>query len=145
MFLPDSYSYSEIEPQKYKKQRYFQIIFRVIKLPFQQELIAHITNDRLSLIESVSVFSRIINIFEVVVLYIPRRPIGRNVNDKSFKMKKISIISGGSSGLGFQIAGLLKNSGRMVLILGRDKSKLENATLALNQSLSENPALSYGM
>ena len=62
-----------------------------------------------------------------------------------FTMKKISIISGGSSGLGFQIAGLLKNSGRMVLILGRDKSKLENATLALNKSLSENPALSYGM
>ncbi len=35
-------------------------------------------------------------------------------------MKKISIVSGGSAGLGLSIAGLLVRSGKDVLILGRE-------------------------
>lgn len=42
-------------------------------------------------------------------------------------MKKISVISGGSSGLGFEIAILLIKSGKDVLILGRNHDKLKIA------------------
>jgi uncharacterized protein len=48
-------------------------------------------------------------------------------------MKKISIVSGGSGGLGLSIAGLLLGSGRDVLILGRDGEKLNRAAKKLNR------------
>jgi NAD(P)-dependent dehydrogenase (short-subunit alcohol dehydrogenase family) len=38
-------------------------------------------------------------------------------------MKKISVISGGTSGLGLEIARLLIKSGKNVLILGRNSEK----------------------
>jgi uncharacterized protein len=43
-------------------------------------------------------------------------------------MKKISIISGGASGLGFEIASLLLKSGKNVVILGRNNEKLVSAS-----------------
>lgn len=47
-------------------------------------------------------------------------------------MKKISIVSGGSSGLGLEMAELLKKAGKKVLILGRDTKKLAIALARLN-------------
>jgi short-subunit dehydrogenase len=52
-------------------------------------------------------------------------------------MKKISVISGGTSGLGFEIANLLIKSGRNVLILGRNSEKLADASSKLRNA-SEN-------
>ena len=49
-------------------------------------------------------------------------------------MKKISIISGGSSGLGLEIAELLIKSGKNVLILGRNTEKLAVASSRLKKS-----------
>jgi short-subunit dehydrogenase len=49
-------------------------------------------------------------------------------------MKKISVISGGSSGLGLEIAELLIKSGKSVLILGRDSDRLAAATMRLNKA-----------
>jgi short-subunit dehydrogenase len=46
-------------------------------------------------------------------------------------MKKISIISGGGSGLGFEIAELFLKSGRNVMILGRNSEKLHEASARL--------------
>jgi short-subunit dehydrogenase len=46
-------------------------------------------------------------------------------------MKKISVISGGSSGLGFAIASRLLEAGKSVMILGRDSHKLEKAEMLL--------------
>jgi uncharacterized protein len=46
-------------------------------------------------------------------------------------MKKISVISGGTSGLGLEIADLFVSSGNNVLILGRNKEKLELAAARL--------------
>jgi short-subunit dehydrogenase len=46
-------------------------------------------------------------------------------------MKKISIISGGGSGLGFEIAELFVRSGRNVMILGRNSEKLNEASARL--------------
>jgi uncharacterized protein len=46
-------------------------------------------------------------------------------------MKKISVISGGTSGLGLEIADLLVRSGNSVLILGRNREKLEIAASRL--------------
>lgn len=43
-------------------------------------------------------------------------------------MKKISVISGGASGLGFEIAALLVRSGKNVLILSRNNEKLAKAS-----------------
>jgi short-subunit dehydrogenase len=54
-------------------------------------------------------------------------------------MKKISIISGGTSGLGLEIACLLLKSGKNVLILGRNGEKLKAAQTRLLQ-ISENPS-----
>lgn len=48
-------------------------------------------------------------------------------------MKKISIISGGSGGLGLAIAELLVKSGKDVLILGRDDEKLTRAAKKLHR------------
>jgi short-subunit dehydrogenase len=47
-------------------------------------------------------------------------------------MKKISVISGGSSGLGLAIAELLVKKGKDVLILGRNSEKLSKAARRLN-------------
>jgi len=47
-------------------------------------------------------------------------------------MKKISIISGGSSGLGLAIAELLVKNGKNVIILGRDGEKLSKAARRLS-------------
>jgi uncharacterized protein len=47
-------------------------------------------------------------------------------------MKKISIVSGGSSGLGLEIADLLVKAGKQVLILGRDPERLLKALTRLN-------------
>lgn len=52
-------------------------------------------------------------------------------------MKKISVISGGTSGLGFEIANLLIRSGKSVLILGRNGGKLADASSRLKK-VSEN-------
>jgi uncharacterized protein len=49
-------------------------------------------------------------------------------------MKKISVISGGTSGLGLEIADLLVKSGKNVLILGRHTEKLAAATSRLLKS-----------
>jgi short-subunit dehydrogenase len=52
-------------------------------------------------------------------------------------MRKISVISGGTSGLGFEIANLLIRSGKSVLILGRNSEKLADASSRLRK-VSEN-------
>jgi short-subunit dehydrogenase len=48
-------------------------------------------------------------------------------------MKKVSIVSGGTSGLGFEIASLLVRSGKNVIILGRNKEKLNMASAKLKE------------
>lgn len=48
-------------------------------------------------------------------------------------MKKISVISGGSGGLGLAIAELLVKSGKDVLILGRNREKLTRAAKKLTR------------
>jgi uncharacterized protein len=53
-------------------------------------------------------------------------------------MKKISVISGGASGLGLEIAELLAKSGKNVLILGRDSKKLADASIRLKKSTKNN-------
>jgi uncharacterized protein len=52
-------------------------------------------------------------------------------------MKKISVISGGTSGLGLEIANLLIKTGKNVLILGRNNEKLAEASSRLKKA-SEN-------
>jgi short-subunit dehydrogenase len=49
-------------------------------------------------------------------------------------MKKISIVSGGSGGLGLEIAELLVKAGRNVLILGRNYEKLKKAGMRLKKA-----------
>ena len=49
-------------------------------------------------------------------------------------MKKISIVSGGTSGLGLEIANLIVKSGKNVLILGRNSDKLADASSRLKIS-----------
>jgi len=53
-------------------------------------------------------------------------------------MEKISIISGGSSGLGLEIADLLVKSGKKVLILGRNSIKITEASSRLKKSAKGN-------
>lgn len=53
-------------------------------------------------------------------------------------MNKISVISGGTSGLGLEIADLLVRSGKNVLILGRDSKKLAHASERLKESTKLN-------
>jgi uncharacterized protein len=48
-------------------------------------------------------------------------------------MKKISVISGGSGGLGLAIAEILIKSGKNILILGRNESKLTRAAKKLSR------------
>ena len=52
-------------------------------------------------------------------------------------MRKISVISGGSGGLGLAIAELLVKAGKSVLILGRDSEKLTRAAKKLTRLASE--------
>jgi short-subunit dehydrogenase len=49
-------------------------------------------------------------------------------------MKKISVISGGTAGLGLEIASLLIKSGKNVLILGRNGNKLAEASSRLKKT-----------
>ncbi len=53
-------------------------------------------------------------------------------------MKKISVISGGSGGLGLEIAEILVRSGKNVLILGRNSEKLADALMRLKKSVNDN-------
>lgn len=55
-------------------------------------------------------------------------------------MKKISVISGGTSGLGLEIADLLIKSGKSVLILGRNSGKITEALSRLKKSEKNNSA-----
>lgn len=48
-------------------------------------------------------------------------------------MKKVSVVSGGSGGLGLAIAELLVKAGKNVLILGRDSEKLTKAAIKLTR------------
>jgi len=52
--------------------------------------------------------------------------------------KKISLISGGASGLGLEIADILVKSGRNVIILSRDGEKLDRASVRLKKSATDN-------
>lgn len=54
-----------------------------------------------------------------------------NIFEKRLNMKKISIVSGGSEGLGLAIAESLLRSGKDVLILGRNCEKLNRAAKKL--------------
>lgn len=49
-------------------------------------------------------------------------------------MNKISVISGGTSGLGLELADLLMRSGKNILILGRNNKKLADASSRLKKS-----------
>jgi uncharacterized protein len=53
-------------------------------------------------------------------------------------MKKVSLISGGASGLGLEIADYLVKSGKNVLLLSRNGEKLEQASARLRKSASGN-------
>ncbi|HNW57748.1 MAG TPA: SDR family NAD(P)-dependent oxidoreductase [Bacteroidales bacterium] len=53
-------------------------------------------------------------------------------------MKKISVISGGTSGLGLEIADLLVRAGKNVLVLGRSTEKLAKASEKLKKSADNN-------
>jgi len=53
-------------------------------------------------------------------------------------MKKISVISGGTSGLGLEISELLLKSGKNVLILGRNIDRLNEASTRLRKSVKNN-------
>jgi len=52
-------------------------------------------------------------------------------------MSKITVISGGTSGLGLEIADILVRSGKNVLILGRNKEKLAAAAARLKKSVKD--------
>jgi uncharacterized protein len=58
-------------------------------------------------------------------------------------MKKISIISGGSSGLGLEMAELLVKAGKKVLILGRNTERLDKALTRLNSPSNQAKAESF--
>lgn len=53
-------------------------------------------------------------------------------------LKKISLISGGASGLGLEIADLLIKSGKNVVIVGRNGEKLDRAAARLTKSAGDN-------
>lgn len=58
-------------------------------------------------------------------------------------MKKVSIISGGASGLGFEIASLLVRSGKNIIILGRNEDKLLKASFKLKAMTGGNSAEAF--
>lgn len=53
-------------------------------------------------------------------------------------MKKVSVVSGGASGLGYEIASLLVKAGKSVIILGRNNEKLLTANDKLREFASGN-------
>jgi len=53
-------------------------------------------------------------------------------------MKKISLISGGASGLGLEIADLLVKSGKNVVLVSRNGEKLDQASARLHESAAAN-------
>ena len=55
-------------------------------------------------------------------------------------MQKISVISGGTGGLGLEIASLLVESGKNVLILGRNSEKIASASTRLKKLVRKNIA-----
>lgn len=55
-------------------------------------------------------------------------------------MQKICVISGGTSGLGLEIARLLLKSGKNVIVLGRSREKLKNASGILKNMRTSNIA-----
>lgn len=55
-------------------------------------------------------------------------------------MGKISVISGGTSGLGLEIASLLIENGKEVIILGRNKDKIATAEARLKSITEKNSA-----
>ncbi len=52
-------------------------------------------------------------------------------------MKKVSVVSGGSSGLGLEIAGHLVKNGKNTIILGRDSKRLSEAVKRLNKNTGD--------
>jgi short-subunit dehydrogenase len=58
-------------------------------------------------------------------------------------MKKISIVSGGSSGLGFYLASKLLSQGKNVLILGRNPEKLSKSAERLQTGLAHNRLIPF--
>jgi short-subunit dehydrogenase len=64
-------------------------------------------------------------------------------------MKKISVISGGTSGLGLEIASFLIKSGKNILILGKNSNKLADASSRLKKtsknSLTESMICNVGI
>jgi len=61
-----------------------------------------------------------------------------NIFAESINMKKISIVSGGSEGLGLALAACLLKSGKDVLLLGRDCEKLNKAAKKLGRISEKN-------
>jgi len=59
---------------------------------------------------------------------------------KKSEMQKISVISGGTSGLGLEIAEFMIRSGRNVLILGRSEEKITNSLARLKKGAGNNIA-----
>lgn len=58
-------------------------------------------------------------------------------------MKKITIVSGGSSGLGLEMTDLLVKAGKKVLILGRNTERLDKALTRLNSHSNQAEAESF--
>jgi uncharacterized protein len=58
-------------------------------------------------------------------------------------MQKVIIVSGGSGGLGLEIAELLVKSGKQVIILGRDNERLIKAMARLDSFRDKGSALSF--
>lgn len=59
-----------------------------------------------------------------------------DIFEKKTQMKRISVISGGTSGLGLELASILVRSGKNVLILGRTSEKI-TASLSRLKKLAE--------
>ena len=55
-------------------------------------------------------------------------------------MSRVSVISGGTSGLGLEIAALLFQHGKDVIILGRDKNRMETSLAKLKSISGKNKA-----
>lgn len=53
-------------------------------------------------------------------------------------MHRVSVISGGTSGLGLEIAALLFQHGKDVIILGRNKNKMETSSIKLKSLSGKN-------
>jgi short-subunit dehydrogenase len=63
-----------------------------------------------------------------------------DIFEKKSEMQKISVISGGTGGLGLEIACLLVKSGKNVLILGRNSEKTAAASARLKKLVINNVA-----